>query len=207
MHKNRKQIAAIGGVVAMASVALLAVLSTPQPSLGRAPDEVKYIGSKKCKKCHSKQFKSWAKTKMANCYDVLAPGERADIKTKNGLDPQKDYRKDEKCLKCHTVGFGKPGGFSMDYDVAKDKKRLLGVGCESCHGPGGGYVGKGLKDKDYKDPAVHDERLPALIAKGFHPKPKKEDCTQCHNKESPNFQEFDFEKRQDEGTHEHFKKK
>ncbi len=65
-----------------------------------------YVGSNKCKKCHSKQHKSWKKTKMALALETLKPGAVAEIKTKYGLDPKKDYSTDAECLKCHTTGFG-----------------------------------------------------------------------------------------------------
>lgn len=170
--------------------------------------EYKYVGSRKCKKCHRKQYKSWEKTKMAKAYDVLAPNARADVKKKAGLDPAKDYRKDKKCLECHTVGFGKKGGFSLSMDMkTANKKKFLGVGCEMCHGPGGAYLGKGLMDKHYTKADVRKKRLPTLTARGYNPTPGEANCKTCHNKRSPGFKSFDFEKNKKKGTHKHYKKK
>jgi len=165
-----------------------------------------YVGSKKCKKCHRVEYKSWEKTKMAVSFEILAPGAMAAEKTAAKLDPEQDYRKDAKCVGCHTVGFGEEGGFSLKASD-RDNLSLLGVGCESCHGPAGGWLANGLHDSDYKEKANHAERLPLQIAKGYVPEPKEEDCKRCHNEKSPSFKEaFDYEKRKDEGVHEHPKK-
>ena len=46
------------------------------------------------------------------------------------LDPEKDYRKDEKCIRCHTTGYKKEGGY-VDVESTPE---LVGVGCEMCQG-------------------------------------------------------------------------
>lgn len=159
-----------------------------------------YGGSKSCKKCHFKETKAWEETPHAKAFEVLAPGAASEAKTKNGLDPQKDYRADAACVACHVVGAGQPGGYAPGYDVKKDKERLLGVGCEVCHGAGGDLVADGLKDKDYK--AQHDARLPKLLAKGYVPKPTAELCTGCHGPASPTYHgSFDFEVMKKKGVH------
>jgi hypothetical protein len=154
-----------------------------------------YVGTKNCKKCHIKQYKSWVKTKMSKVYDLLKPGERAEAKKKVGLDPEKDYTKDAECLPCHTTGYGKPGGFVS----IEETPELVGVSCEMCHGAGSEYTKTqymSLKNKEYK--------LSELIKVGLTSPPTAETCTSlCHNKKSPFFQPFDFATRKDEGTHEH----
>ena len=107
-------------------------------------EPAEYVGSKKCKKCHIKEYKSWSKTKMGKAFDTLKPGAAAEIKTKSNLDPQKDYTTDAKCLECHTVGFGKPGGYTVpdpsNKRAVRKAKALRNVGCEMCHGPGSKYI-------------------------------------------------------------------
>ena len=155
----------------------------------------KYVGTKNCKKCHIKQYKSWVETKMSKAYDLLKPGERSEAKKKVGLNPEKDYTKDAECLPCHTTGYGKPGGFVS----IEETPQLVGVSCEMCHGAGSEYTKKehmSLKNKEYK--------LAELLKVGLISPPTAETCTSlCHNDKSPFFKQFDFATRKDEGTHEH----
>jgi hypothetical protein len=112
----------------------LALLATP--SFESAAQDHAYIGSNNCRKCHMKQYKSWAETKMAKAFEHLKPGVAAEAKQAAGLDPDKDYTSDAACLPCHTTGYGKEGGF-VDIATTPD---LAGVGCEMCHGAGGSYT-------------------------------------------------------------------
>lgn len=161
--------------------------------------EASFIGIKKCKKCHLKQFKSWKKTKMANAFDLLKPGIRAEAKKQVGLDPQKDYTADENCVGCHTIGYKKPGGF---VDLATTPK-LIGVGCEMCHGAGSHYTQSHLmsnKNKNFK--------LTEVIAAGLNSPIDENTCVdQCHNEKSPFYDKanpFTFKTRKEKGTHKHF---
>jgi hypothetical protein len=160
-------------------------------------EEHKFVGSKKCKACHLKQYKSWETTTMAKAFDTLKPGERAEAKTKAGLDPQKDYTTDPECVACHVTGYGKPGGF-VDFATTPD---LAGVGCESCHGAGGTYIQSeymSLKNKEYKKAEI--------VAVGMVDTVGEPQCTGCHNSESPFVGDdhvFDFAAKKDEGTHDH----
>jgi len=81
------------------------------PAIAAEKEKFDYAGVKTCKKCHRKVWKTWKDTPMAESFTILKPGERAEMKTKAGLDPKKDYTKDATCLPCHTTGYGKPGGF------------------------------------------------------------------------------------------------
>jgi hypothetical protein len=90
---------------------------------------------------------------------------------------------DENCLPCHTVGFGKPGGF-VDEEKSAD---LKDVQCESCHGPGSKYM---------KLPIMKDREK--ALASGMI-LPDEALCKSCHTeKESP---EFDMEAALKTGTH------
>ena len=161
-----------------------------------ASDEHAYIGSKNCKKCHIKQWKSWSETKMAQSFETLRPGQRAEQKTAAGLDPDKDYTTDPECVRCHTTGFGSEGGF-VDEASTPD---LMGVGCEVCHGAGGTYVADeymSIKNKDYKRADI--EAVGSIFP------PTNDQCVGCHNTDSPFVGDdyvFDFEQRKADGTHE-----
>ena len=170
-----------------------------------------YVGAKKCRKCHGDQQKSWKKTNMAKAFDLLKPGERAEAKVKAGLDPEKDYTRDDTCLPCHVTGWGEPGGYTIppagDSPEAKKAqkaaKALEGVQCEACHGPASLVMAYKKKNEEYK--------WQDLVKKGLTQGalfPTKEMCAKCHNEKSPFVEKgyvFDFEKRRDEGTHRHYR--
>lgn len=165
-------------------------------------DAAEYVGSKKCKMCHSKVFKSWEETGHAQAYEMLKPGERSEAKTKAKLDSAKDYTRDESCLACHVVGFGKRGGYQLvNWDVTVEKlvKKLGHVGCENCHGPGGEYTKLHKEIKKEKRTYKWSEMEEAGMTKIT-----EETCTACHNDKSPTFDEskkLDFEAMKEKGSH------
>jgi formate-dependent nitrite reductase cytochrome c552 subunit len=162
-------------------------------------DEIKYLGSKSCQKCHFQEHASWAKTKMALAFKALKPKEAADAKKAAGLDPEKDYTKDAKCVACHVTGYGKAGGYPAIVEgkewTAEEKERaplMEGVGCENCHGPGEKYSPYKKDNKEYKW---------ADIAKLGAVHVDDKTCGSCHNKDSPTFKEFDFKEKIGKDTH------
>ena len=176
----------------VSAAVLLAWLGPAAPAA-----EHSYVGNKKCKMCHIKEWNSWSSTKMAQAFELLKPGVRAEEKKKAGLEPTRDYTKDPQCLSCHTVGYGKAGGFA---DIASTPDHG-GVGCEMCHGPGGTYTRKehmSVQNARYKK----DQ----LVAAGLVGEVDAETCTGvCHNNRSPFVGKdyvFDFEKKRDQGIHE-----
>ena len=191
--------------------AVLAAAWIPRPRC-TAEDGPAYLGTSACKKCHIKQAASWAKTRMASSFDALKP---CDLKTYEGkhlaerrrnagLDPEKDYRSDAKCLKCHTTGYGRPGGYpvTVTKENADRAARLQNVQCESCHGPGSRYVPFFEK----LEPRTGKYRRAEVLALGLVI-PERTVCLGCHNSESPFVpkEEFDFEKMKEKGTHEHIR--
>jgi len=168
-------------------------------------NERSYVGSKKCKKCHVKQYKSWEKTKMGDALASLTPGVDKEIKEQFKLDVSKDYSKDEGCLRCHTTGFGKKGGYEIpnpdDKKSVRRAKKLKNAGCESCHGPGSEYVK--VFEEIFKSKRMYS--VEELYAAGLN-KMDESVCLVCHNEQSATAVPgavFDFEKRKKEGTHEH----
>lgn len=178
-------------------VASAALLCAAQPPLASAADH-EFVGSDGCKKCHIREWKSWSETKMAQAFEKLKPGVAAEAKQKAGLDPNKDYTADSECLPCHVTGYGEPGGFTN----IDETPALAGVGCESCHGAGGTYTRPelmSLKNKEYK--------LAEVVAAGMVEKVSEEQCSSCHNSDSPFVGDdyvFDYEAKKNAGTHEHF---
>jgi len=183
------------------------------PTRTATADEKKtpeFIGAKKCKKCHLKQYKSWGKTPMAGAFESLKPDVKVDVKKAAKLDPKKDYTKDATCLKCHTTGYGTASGYPA---VVKDKAwteaetaragKLEGLGCETCHGAGSLYSPIMKANKKYK--------LAEIVAAGALSPPKAEHCLECHTKDCPTMAadyKFDFVKAcESEKTHKHKKLK
>ena len=163
-----------------------------------ASAEAKYIGAKKCKACHMKQYKAWKKTNMAKSFKDLKPGVKAEAKKKAGIDPDKDYTHDADCLKCHTTGYGKPGGF---VSIEKTPK-LEGVQCEGCHGPGSEFRKIMKKNKKFK---LAEVKAAGLII----PSEDEAGCMTCHGGDSPFTDKVDAKYKWDfkerlEKTHKHF---
>lgn len=126
-----------------------------------------YVGASKCKMCHKGEkkgmiYEKWEGEKHAKATEtIIAEGEGTN----------------EKCLKCHSTGYGEGG-----YDpAAEDPTVFAGVQCEACHGPGSDYKSMStMKDRD------------ASIANGLII-PDENVCVKCHNNSHHEDMTFDFE--------------
>lgn len=87
-------------------------------SLGK---EYQYAGNASCISCHEAETKVHKKSKHSHGLETLAA---------------KGFQYDPYCLKCHTTGYGGPGGFK----TAAVSESMGGIGCESCHGPSKAHV-------------------------------------------------------------------
>lgn len=139
----------------------------------------KYVGAKKCSMCHKSeskgnQYGQWLSTKHSRAYETLAGTEAQETAKKSGVsvNPQEA----PECLKCHVTGYGQDAGLFNAGFVKAD-----GVQCEACHGAG----------SDYMALSVMKDRQKAIEA-GLT-LPTEELCVKCHNPESPNYQEFNFD--------------
>ncbi len=78
-----------------------------------------YVGDATCAKCHAEAHKIWSLSRHAKAYE--------DLKIDHGeLDPA--------CVSCHVTGLGSDG-----LPASEKLPFIQGVGCEACHGPGGGH--------------------------------------------------------------------
>lgn len=119
----------------------------------------KFVGSERCALCHQNQHTDWSATLHAKAYETL-----------EAIGQQNNAQ----CVGCHSVGFGEPGGF---VDRATTDA-LAGVGCESCHGPGGDHANN-----------VNDESLRPQISIS------SDVCAKCHTGEHhPNFEDWAMSK-------------
>lgn len=139
-----------------------------------------YVGTKQCRMCHTQQYDSWLASPKAHAWEALQPGVEVEAKARAGLDANTDYRTDPRCLRCHSIGFGRPGGYAVpdpgDDRSQRHAEQREGVGCEACHGPGSGFV------KVMKEITREERRYdPAeLHAAGRH-RVTREVCMSCHN--------------------------
>ncbi len=144
-------------------------------------EEVKheYVGVKRCAMCHRSeargdQYGQWQETAHSKAYVNLATEAAKKAGAELGVD---DPQASPKCLKCHVTAYG------VDEELLGSMYKMEdGVGCESCHGPGG----------DYMKLSIMKDREKAIAAGLVIP--DEELCRKCHNEESPTFKGFDFEK-------------
>ena len=117
-----------------------------------------YAGTESCASCHTKAMQAWQKSGHARAFETL-------LARKADADPN--------CIACHTVGFGTVSGYRREF---ADRK-LVDVGCESCHGPGRQHV--------------EQWRAGAEVTARFHPVGAG-DCRKCHHGEFS--RPFDYDK-------------
>jgi len=131
---------------------LVAILTAAILSNGlAAPDDDKrYVGTETCRSCHEEQYEHFSKfARKAHSYDSVKIMQK-------GLTVQEV----EDCYKCHTTGYGKPGGFVSETETPEMKNN----GCEVCHGPGSLHA----ESEDPED-IIYDVEM--------------ESCMVCHNSE------------------------
>ncbi|MEM7393393.1 MAG: multiheme c-type cytochrome [Verrucomicrobiota bacterium] len=105
-----------------------------------------YVGSDACMGCHPTAFNTWKTSHHAKAFETL-------IEANADADPD--------CIRCHTVGFGRPDGYRREFAA----KKLVDVGCESCHGPG----------------SLHINQKAGGVDNGFRFRPLAAgDCQKCH---------------------------
>jgi len=86
----------------------------PPPDWNLTPVPERYETAEACLKCHPAEYKDWKATRHARAYESIKKARRQD-------DPE--------CILCHTMGYGRQGGF-----VSMAKTAGLGrVTCQACH--------------------------------------------------------------------------
>jgi predicted CXXCH cytochrome family protein len=129
----------------------IAFANLKPPPLG--PEDVAYVGSVACSSCHQAAFAWWRNHAHGAAYLTLQ-------------QRQKEFNLD--CVGCHVTGYEEPGGSTVTHNL---DMALVGVGCESCHGPGAAHS---------KDPEVAVVRnTPESI------------CVECHNEEHSDLFDYD----------------
>ncbi len=139
-----------GNHLFLAAIAGLLATAAAIHAGGAAERRAFYVGSEACGGCHEAQYTSFtANSKKAHSYENIR-------KMQKKLAPE-EFRG---CFKCHTTGYGEPGGFVS----IEETPALKNPGCEVCHGPGSLHAESG-------DPADLTGRV------------SLETCAKCHSSE------------------------
>lgn len=110
----------------------------------------KVAGTDACRPCHEADATVWEESGHAHAWQTL-------VTAGAHVNPA--------CQRCHTTGFGLPGGFVS----ARTSTTRTNVGCESCHGPSALHAADPEKPTGFGAAA-------------------KDQCTTCHDIEnSPHF--------------------
>ncbi|MBN1910491.1 MAG: hypothetical protein JW818_12175 [Pirellulales bacterium] len=133
-----------------------------------------FVGSEACKSCHEESYRVWKKSGHAHAW-----------KTLKETDPPRVH--DPQCISCHVVGwhpteyFPYKSGFLSDQTTPK----LIDVGCESCHGPGGAHCAA----EEGSDLALQEKLQKAMVVtKEQSQKDHTKWCQNCHDIDnSPDF--------------------
>ena len=130
----------------------------------------KFVGSAECKDCHQKAFAVWESTPHAKATASLThPHERSNIP--RHYDPE--------CLSCHVTGWHPKNYFPFEggYLGIESTPKLIGNGCENCHGPGSKHVAAERGDIDATDAMLVElrESMKLPYAKA------EQKCVQCHD--------------------------
>lgn len=108
-------------ILGVGALSLVCLAAAAQPS-----GEARYVGSQACRECHPDEYANYsAFAKKARSFDA--------VKKMQTELTQTEFRG---CLKCHTTGYGEPGGFRSEAETPE----LKNAGCEVCHGPGSRHV-------------------------------------------------------------------
>ena len=161
--------------------ALAIILTASSDNYSKSYGDYKYVGVDGCTKaCHKtdaagKQLDIWKASKHSQAWTALTTPEADKTAKDKGFTTA--ATETPFCIKCHVLGK------DIDPSTLSDTfKKEDGVQCETCHGPGSEY--KSLSIMKDKQKAI-DNGL--LIQTG------KEFCVTCHNPESPNYKEFNYD--------------
>jgi hypothetical protein len=140
----------------------------------RVPVTRAAVGSQTCGGCHPREHVAWMSTRHGLAYWRLATDWARYLATqreeyRNVADPLQDAR----CIGCHstaaTVG---------ELTIVGTPLATEGVGCEACHGAGGGYA----------EADVMTDRA-RFLARGGR-LPDATTCVRCHRDEHFRFDDF-----------------
>jgi hypothetical protein len=136
---------------------------------GSKRDHPLYLGSGACRECHLDEqhegpYLEWVASRHAAAYWRLATEWALFLALERPhFQDMKNPLKDGRCLRCHLTGAHDPDAlYAPSYEMEE------GIGCETCHGPGSGYL----------DSHASSNRTTFLAAGGVDP--DQGTCRTCH---------------------------
>jgi hypothetical protein len=97
-------------------------MAATEPAPAAEPGQPRFTGVRACVKCHKPAVEFWKHTVHAEAWRSLV-----------AVDKQYHYG----CIGCHVTGWDKAGGSNLG---TVEKRGLVDVQCEVCHGPGSKHV-------------------------------------------------------------------
>ncbi len=149
----------------------------------------KFVGSEVCGDCHTTAYDIWENSPHVHATDsiVAANNDRGGIA--RHFDPE--------CVSCHVTGWEPQRFYPFESGFASLEKteKLVGSGCENCHGPGSAHVAAEMGDID-----VSNDRLIELQQQMvLKLEDARENCMRCHDLD--NSPDFNFEEYWDQVKH------
>lgn len=141
------------------------------PELGR------FIGSAACGDCHAKAYAKWKTAGHGHATETLVK-----------LTPPRQF--DPECVSCHVTGWNPREYFPYQsgFQSIEQTPKLVGNGCENCHGPGAAHVRAEKVRRAERDPALQEQlRLQMRLTKATA---EEQSCRGCHDLD--NSPEFNF---------------
>ena len=153
---KRLVIANLRSLILLACLAVvLTALAAGRRARALPPKDSTYIGQKKCRICHFRQFLKWKKSKHAKTWGTLS----------------KEEKTNPVCIRCHVTGYKEPSGYVSE----ETTPHLTGVHCEACHGPGSAHAEAAKVEESEEKIDALTIKTPTTCAKCHKPHKTHED--------------------------------
>ncbi len=183
LRMNRAALMGGMGMVAAAAIIVAPVVfadnaeEIPGPSVDDSAD---YVGYQQCQVCHSHQNQIWNQSGHARALDRLETDESIAIAEAMGLE--NPPAESPECLNCHATAYDVETRTTVSPIELAD-----GVQCESCHGPSSEHVSIG---QQVMFGQVEEDEVDIMAGRGW---PGENQCLECHNPDSPTWDEERYE--------------
>jgi hypothetical protein len=147
-----------------------------------------FLGSEKCAECHDVEYDIWKQTPHSHAFESLTVAyAQASDDPSLAQRVRVDRIHDPECINCHTTGWDAQDvvRFESGFTGVEATPHLVGVHCESCHGPGSRHVE--LEENGAAEDLLLAERQKMHLSTDTA---EVRLCVKCHDFE--NSPDFDF---------------